>query len=83
MADLVARHAQSVVAEALADTRVVLVNGARQSGKSTLTRPATAGHADTAVKLLDDPTRSSSCSTIRPPTGPPWTTRPPSSNTTG
>ena len=32
------RHAESLVAEALADTRVVLVNGARQSGKSTLTR---------------------------------------------
>lgn len=30
------RHAQALVEEALADTRVVLVNGARQSGKSTL-----------------------------------------------
>ncbi|MFC7623159.1 ATP-binding protein [Microlunatus sp. GCM10028923] len=30
------RHASSLVQEALADTRVVLVNGARQSGKSTL-----------------------------------------------
>lgn len=30
------RHAHSVVLEALGDTRVVLVNGARQSGKSTL-----------------------------------------------
>jgi uncharacterized protein len=34
--DLVPRHAQSLVSEALADTRVVLVNGARQAGKSTL-----------------------------------------------
>jgi predicted AAA+ superfamily ATPase len=33
---LLPRHAQSGVAEALADTRVVLVNGARQCGKSTL-----------------------------------------------
>lgn len=33
---LLPRHATSAVAEALADTRVVLVNGARQSGKSTL-----------------------------------------------
>ncbi len=32
------RHAASVVAEALTDTRVVLVNGARQAGKSTLVR---------------------------------------------
>jgi hypothetical protein len=32
------RRAQSVVEEALADTRVVIVNGARQAGKSTLVR---------------------------------------------
>jgi uncharacterized protein len=33
---LLARHSQTTVTEALADTRVVLVNGARQCGKSTL-----------------------------------------------
>jgi uncharacterized protein len=33
---LLPRHAEASVAEALADTRVVLVTGARQSGKSTL-----------------------------------------------
>lgn len=33
---LVPRHARSRLLEALADTRVVLVNGARQAGKSTL-----------------------------------------------
>jgi uncharacterized protein len=33
---LLTRHAEPSVTEALADTRVVLVNGARQSGKSTL-----------------------------------------------
>jgi len=33
---LLPRHAEVPVTEALADTRVVLVNGARQSGKSTL-----------------------------------------------
>src|SRR6266511_3700934 len=32
------RHARALVDEAMADTRVVLVNGARQSGKSTLVR---------------------------------------------
>ncbi len=32
------RHARRTVDEALADTRVVLLNGARQSGKSTLVR---------------------------------------------
>jgi uncharacterized protein len=33
---LLTRHAEASVTEALTDTRVVLVNGARQSGKSTL-----------------------------------------------
>jgi predicted AAA+ superfamily ATPase len=33
---LLARHAEEPVTEALTDTRVVLVTGARQSGKSTL-----------------------------------------------
>src|SRR5688572_20804908 len=32
------RHAERGVTEALSDTRVVLVNGARQCGKSTLVR---------------------------------------------
>jgi uncharacterized protein len=33
---LLTRHAEASVTEALTDTRVVLVTGARQSGKSTL-----------------------------------------------
>jgi predicted AAA+ superfamily ATPase len=36
--EFVPRHASAAIAEALADTRVVLVNGARQAGKSTLVR---------------------------------------------
>ena len=32
------RHAERTIRDALEDTRVVLVNGARQSGKSTLLR---------------------------------------------
>jgi predicted AAA+ superfamily ATPase len=52
---LVARRAEAIVAEALEDTRVVLVNGARQAGKSTLTRLATRRRPDTVVRLLDDP----------------------------
>ncbi len=36
--DLFPRHAERAVAEALTDTRIVLVLGARQVGKSTLTR---------------------------------------------
>jgi uncharacterized protein len=35
---VLSRHAEQAIGEALADTRVVLVNGARQSGKSTLLR---------------------------------------------
>lgn len=38
---VVRRHATRAVTEALADTRVVLVNGARQSGKSTLVKQIT------------------------------------------
>jgi uncharacterized protein len=53
--DLVPRKAQSLVTEALADTRVVLVNGARQAGKSTLTRLAAGGRSGTVIRLLDDP----------------------------
>jgi predicted AAA+ superfamily ATPase len=51
---LVPRHAEEQVLEALADTRVVLVNGARQAGKSTLTRLVTARIPGTAIRLLDD-----------------------------
>lgn len=51
---LVPRHAESLVSEALADTRVVLVNGARQSGKSTLTRLTAGNRPGTVVRLLDD-----------------------------
>lgn len=53
--DLVPRHAKSLVTEALADTRVVLVNGARQAGKSTLTRLAAGDRSGTVIRLLDDP----------------------------
>lgn len=55
MSDLIPRHAQALVSDALADTRVILVNGARQAGKSTLTRLATAGLSGSTVRLLDDP----------------------------
>lgn len=43
--DFVPRHASTAIAEALADTRVVLVNGARQAGKSTLVRAVAAQSA--------------------------------------
>ncbi|MCO8276303.1 ATP-binding protein [Actinoplanes sp. TRM 88003] len=56
MSEVIPRRAQALVDEALGDTRVVLVNGARQAGKSTLTRLATADRTGTTVRLLDDPT---------------------------
>jgi uncharacterized protein len=54
-AELLPRKALRGVAEALTDTRVVAVNGARQVGKSTLARVAAAGAPRTVVRLLDDP----------------------------
>jgi predicted AAA+ superfamily ATPase len=52
---LVRRHAEALVHEALGDTRVVLVNGARQVGKSTLTRLIANQRPGTVIRLLDDP----------------------------
>lgn len=52
---LVSRRAEGLVTEALGDTRVVLINGARQCGKSTLTRLVVGSRASTTVRLLDDP----------------------------
>lgn len=52
---LVPRKAESLVAEALSDTRVVTLNGARQAGKSTLARIAAQASPDSLIRLLDDP----------------------------
>lgn len=48
------RHAAHAVTEALTDTRVVLVNGARQCGKSTLVSQIGAEHG-AVWRSLDDP----------------------------
>lgn len=52
---LVARQATTLVTEALGDTRVVTINGARQAGKSTLARQLSASSPGSEVRLLDDP----------------------------
>jgi uncharacterized protein len=52
--ELIPRQAERLVAESLEDTRVVLVNGARQAGKSTLTRLTVARRSDAVIRLLDD-----------------------------
>lgn len=54
-APLIPRHAHALIREALADTRIVLVNGARQAGKSTLADLVTAGTAGAELRSLDQP----------------------------
>jgi uncharacterized protein len=53
--DLVPRKAEGPLAEALSDTRVVTLNGARQAGKSTLAQLAARARPSALVRLLDDP----------------------------
>lgn len=47
------RHILPLLYEALADTPVVLLNGARQTGKSTLVQSLSAGHARRYLTLDD------------------------------
>jgi len=51
----VPRKAGYLLAEALSDTRVVTLNGARQAGKSTLARLTVQASPSALVRLLDDP----------------------------
>jgi uncharacterized protein len=48
------RHAQHNVSAALADTRVVVINGARQTGKSTLARLVAAAFPGSELRYLDE-----------------------------
>ncbi|WP_045876046.1 ATP-binding protein [Pseudofrankia sp. DC12] len=52
--ELFPRHAEALVSAALADTRVVVVTGARQVGKSTLARLAVEAHGEARTYYLDD-----------------------------
>lgn len=54
--ELLVRNAQRLVRVALSDTRVVLINGARQSGKSTLAEMVRASVPGAEVRSLDDAT---------------------------
>ncbi len=54
-ADYVPRRAVDLITEALADTRVVVVNGARQVGKSTLAEVVLRARSDGVARFLDDP----------------------------
>ncbi|MGW4841146.1 ATP-binding protein [Nocardia brasiliensis] len=61
--DYLARRAADLVMEALSDTRVVIINGARQTGKSTLAERCLSGRPDTVKRYLDDPRTRSSATT--------------------
>jgi uncharacterized protein len=52
--ELFSRHAERLAADALTDTRVVVVNGARQVGKSTLAELIVARSAGARELYLDD-----------------------------
>ncbi|HEY7830674.1 MAG TPA: ATP-binding protein [Solirubrobacteraceae bacterium] len=54
MTELVSRRARRLVVEALADTRVVFVTGARQVGKSTLAQEIVANEHPATVVSFDD-----------------------------
>ena len=56
MAELVPRHARPMIEEALADTRVILLLGARQVGKSTLATEVAANIGAAGPITLDDAT---------------------------
>lgn len=56
MAELIPRHARTMIEEALADTRVILLLGARQVGKSTLATEVAAGIGAAGPITLDDAT---------------------------
>lgn len=62
-ADLYPRHAYERISAALTDTRVVVLNGARQTGKSTLARMAGAEHPHAEIRYLDEaPVRAAAAS---------------------
>jgi predicted AAA+ superfamily ATPase len=53
--DYVPRRAAELITEALTDTRVVVVNGARQVGKSTLAEVVLKHDPNGVARFLDDP----------------------------
>lgn len=55
VADYVPRRAAELVSEALGDTRVVIINGARQVGKSTLAERVLRAAPRRQARFLDDP----------------------------
>jgi len=64
---LIERHARASIIEALSDTRVVFVMGARQVGKSTLTTLVAEQDHSARIITLDD--RATRAATLTDPTG--------------
>jgi uncharacterized protein len=62
-----ARHVRGLVVEALADTRIVFIAGARQVGKTTLARDIVAGPRPMRALTLDD--QATRDAAISDPTG--------------
>jgi uncharacterized protein len=60
--DYLPRRAAERIREALADTRAVVVNGARQTGKSTLAELALSETTGGLARFLDDPATRSAAS---------------------
>jgi predicted AAA+ superfamily ATPase len=54
-ADYLPRKAATLVSEALSDTRIVVINGARQAGKSTLARTVSQSFPRVLSRSLDRP----------------------------
>ncbi|HEX4101339.1 MAG TPA: ATP-binding protein [Pseudonocardiaceae bacterium] len=54
LSDLLPRRANENVRAALADTRVVVINGARQTGKTTLARLIMEGFSGAELRYLDE-----------------------------
>jgi len=52
---VVGRNAERLIREALADTRVALINGARQPGKSMLTALIAGSKENSIIRGLDRP----------------------------
>ena len=61
--DYLPRRATDLVTEALDDTRIVIINGARQTGKSTLAARCLGDRPDTVKRYLDDPRTRASAET--------------------
>jgi len=57
---MIRRNIEPLITEAISDTPVILINGARQTGKTTLVQALTSGIPNATYVTLDDPAVRSS-----------------------